>query len=284
MLSSRARRPLKVKFPAHGVWAGESRHAKGFVMPEASHDFTKLLYVISGAGWLDRENLRAPLQAGDVVLVPADCRHRILDQPRRPLSLYVVCLRNDAVAALPGAKVALSHYRHFGRPAWGADFRDAVRRLLQEQTLAWPGGEALAWSAAWAAVGWVWRMTAHTSSVRMLETRGADPARARVAAYAEGLKSTFAQVRDLESTAAGLGLGRRRFTDLFREVAGVSWKQAVRRCQLDHARLLLKTTGRSILSIGYECGFSDVTSFHRAFRAAEHTAPARWRARQGRAR
>ncbi len=282
MLSHHARQPLTVNFPACGVWAGESRHERGFVMPEVAHDFVKLLYAFGGQGWIERGGCRSPFHAGDVVLVPAGCLHRLEDVPRRPLSLYVVCLRREVVAALPGAGQVLAGYRHFAKPAWGSDLRDAVRRVLHEQTLAWPGGDALVWSAAWSALGLVWRMSARGAGEpggrSTKKGSSCDPARARVAAYADGLATSFLNAHELGQVAESLGLSRRRFTQLFREVAGDSWKQVVRNHQVEHACRLLKETGRSMVSISYECGFNDVTSFHRSFRAVCRKSPARWRA------
>ncbi|MBC8008906.1 MAG: helix-turn-helix transcriptional regulator, partial [Burkholderiales bacterium] len=176
-----------------------------------------------------------------------------------------------------------ARYRHCAQPAWAGDVREAIRRLLHEQTLAGPGSAALSWGAAWTVLGRVWRMSqlrAKTVAVAggaSGEMGAADPARARVAAYAAGLAESFSRPQSLDEAAAAAGLGRRRFSELFREVTGGSWKQAVRGHQIAHARRLLSRTPRSVLSVGYECGFTDLSSFHRAFRAVTKATPAEWR-------
>jgi AraC family L-rhamnose operon regulatory protein RhaS len=104
------------------------------------------------------------------------------------------------------------------------------------------------------------------------------PARARVAAYAADLARTFYHRQTVNEAAQSLGVSRRHFTQLFRETTGESWLEALHRHRLDHARRLLRETGRSITSIGYECGFEDLTTFYRAFKAAEKTSPLAWRA------
>jgi AraC family L-rhamnose operon regulatory protein RhaS len=74
-------------------------------------------------------------------------------------------------------------------------------------------------------------------------------------------------------------LSRRRFTQLFRQITGESWLEHLQRQRLAHARRLLRETRRSVASIGYECGFEDLTTFYRAFKAVEHTSPLAWRTR-----
>ena len=104
-------------------------------------------------------------------------------------------------------------------------------------------------------------------------------ARTRVAAYVRELERTFFEERQIDGAAARLGLSRRRFTTLFREIAGDTWFNTVRAHRLAHARRLLRETGRSVTSICYECGFEDVSSFYRAFRTAERASPDAWRKR-----
>jgi AraC family L-rhamnose operon regulatory protein RhaS len=106
-------------------------------------------------------------------------------------------------------------------------------------------------------------------------------AKARVAAYARGLEQTFFEERLIDGAAERLGLSRRRFTTLFREVAGDTWFNTVRALRLVHARRLLRETGRSVTSICYECGFEDVSNFYRAFRAVERVSPGAWRRKSG---
>lgn len=249
-------------------------------MTETAHDFTKVLHPMAGRGWIERGGARAPLAAGDVVIVPAGCHHRLIDEKRSPLVLYLVAIRADVLAALPGAAAEAARYRHHAHPAWLVDVREAIRNLLHAQTLSGPGSAALSWGAAWTVLGRVWRM----SQLRIDEAHPAerdraasDPARARVAAYAASLAEAFVRARSLDEAAATTGLGRRRFSELFRELSGKSWKQAVRNHQIAHAQRLLGETQRSVRSISYECGFEDVTSFHRAFRCASGKPPAEWR-------
>ncbi len=98
--------------------------------------------------------------------------------------------------------------------------------------------------------------------------------------YAEELERTFYESDHLDAVAERLGMSRRRFTQLFREVSGKTWLEAVRDLRLAHAQHLLRETNRTVASIAFECGFADLSSFYRAFSRQEGVSPLKWRETQ----
>ena len=274
MFEPRASQPIKVVFPPAGVFVLESRHGRPFRMVDTVHDFLKVVCVFSGEGRMVRGPRRDPLRAGDVVLVPAGCRHRIEDV--RPLSLYAVCVRQEVVAAAKPSDGGLGNYRVFKSSPGGSELRGLIRELLHEQTLQRPGSEALMLGLTWQLLGRLLR-TAAGPSAAVERMEGPQLTRVRMAAYARELERRFFEPLRIDAEAARLGLGRRRFTQLFREETGKSWLEAVRAHRLEHARRLLRDTGRSVGSICFECGFEDLSNFYRAFRAAERASPDAWR-------
>lgn len=271
MFDAHALRPIAVRFPPCGVFVLESHHVRGFRMAPTRHGFLKVLQPVSGAGWLVRGQTRTPLAPADVVLVPAGERHHIEDEGARPLALYALCV---ADTSLP-----FREHRHFPAPVWAADFRSLFRQMLLEQTLARPGGELMLRGLAWQALAQIARATSGRQAASATPAGPGAPTRARVAAYARGMETSFFQRQTLDGAARSLGLSRRRFTQLFRQITGESWLEHLQRQRLAHARRLLRETRRSVASIGYECGFEDLTTFYRAFKAVEHTSPLAWRTR-----
>ena len=276
MFEPRARKPIAVTFAAAGVFVLESRHDRAFRMEDTEHGFLKVVVVSAGAGVLACGARREELEPGTVALVPAGCRHRIEDV--RPLSLYAVCVELRMLAALPASGRGLGQVKVFRQATWAADARGLIRQMLHEQTLRRAGGDARLLGLAWQLLGLVLR-GAGGRAAEMPATAGL--AKTRVAAYVRDLERTFFEERRIDAAAARLGLSRRRFTTLFREVAGDTWFNTVRALRLAHARRLLRETGRSVTSICYECGFEDVSNFYRAFRAAERTSPDAWRRKTG---
>jgi AraC family L-rhamnose operon regulatory protein RhaS len=239
----------------------------------------KVLLVVAGAGVLAHGTRRDVLETGAVVLVPAGCRHRIEDT--RPMSLYAVCVEARVLGLLPASARGLGSVQVFGHATWAMDARALIRQMLHEQTLRRAGGEALLLGLAWQLMGLVLRGAGATKSGRAARQPAGSLAKARVAAYARGLEQTFFEERLIDGAAERLGLSRRRFTTLFKEVAGDTWFNTVRALRLAHARRLLRETGRSVTSICYECGFEDVSNFYRAFRAVERASPDAWRRKGG---
>lgn len=283
-----ARTPIAVTFAAAGIFVLESRHDRAFQMEDTAHDFLKVLLVFGGEGALVRGVRREVLESGALVLVPAGCRHRIEDV--RPLSLYAVCVKPGVLATLPGSARELGNVRVFAHATWAPDARGLIRQMLHEQTLRRAGGEALLLGLAWQLLGLVLRGAGRagaevgarggrgkTGAALRVPTTLATLSKTRVAAYARELERTFFEERQIDAAAARQGLSRRRFTGLFREVAGDTWFNTVRALRLAHARRLLLETGRSVTSICYECGFEDVSNFYRAFRRAEQASPDAWR-------
>jgi len=68
------------------------------------------------------------------------------------------------------------------------------------------------------------------------------------------------------------------FHRIFRALTGEGVAEHVRRLRLERAAARLRTTSRSVLDIALEAGYEAHESFTRAFEAAFHTSPIRYRA------
>ena len=265
--------PVEVALPSVGVFVLESRHGDGFRMEPSSHDFWELFFVLGGAGEfvLDGESLACG--EDDVIVVPPATRHQILDRPGAPLALYALCLADAWVRLDPALPVA-------GKLTLPPDLlpglRKGLRRLLFEQSTARPGARYLLVGRALALLG--------------LVTRGQLAAQARAVEgglvlvmreYLAELGERFFEASDIDSEAARLRMSRRRFTQLFRQLAGCSWLEQVTALRVGHAQHLLRSTRRSVTAIAFECGFEELSSFYRAFKKSTGMAPLEWREHQG---
>lgn len=271
MLDPLATAPVPVRFPACGVFVLESHHDRTFRMAPTRESFAKIIHPLSGAGAVIRGTRRMPLGRHDVVFVPAGETHHLEDDGARPLALYVLCVR-DLPADAPRS------FQRFTAPLWAAEMRQLFRHLLHEQTLARAGHELILRGLALQALGLVRR--AATGPTSPATATLGDVTQARVAGYVRELEQTFFHPQDIDSAARRLGLSRRRFTEVFRAVAGETWLARVHRHRLEHARRLLAGTSRSVASVAYECGFEDLSTFYRVFKGAEGTSPLAWRAAQ----
>lgn len=267
-------------FPAWGVDVFESHHAAGWSMPPAAHDFLKIVLVHDGSGTLRHGDERTECRPGDALIVPIGQSHEIVDSASDPLSLYVVSVRPRILEAasldmsvLPTGVVHLDDHA-------AEKVERSMRRLLFEQTLDTPTTGAQMVALALRLLVDIARITEFstesTDGSIPRAIRGADSVE-RMRSYVEDLAENFFEATNLDSAASTLGLSRRRFTQLFREVTGTSWLAYVRKLRIEHAKKLLESTDRTVLSVAFECGFEDLSTFYRAFKRETDESPNKWR-------
>lgn len=76
-----------------------------------------------------------------------------------------------------------------------------------------------------------------------------------------------------EAIASEVCLSRSHFRFLFREVAGMPFKRYVTEYRLNIARKLLEASNLSVKEVCHKVGYSDSSSFYRAYRALHGVAP-----------
>jgi AraC family transcriptional regulator len=81
----------------------------------------------------------------------------------------------------------------------------------------------------------------------------------------------------LDALARDAGLSRYHFLRTFERLVGVTPHQYVRRARLREAATRLAAESGTVLDIALECGFGDVSTFNRAFRAEFLETPRRFR-------
>jgi len=274
MAVSRTHRAQPEPMPPWGVYILESHHAADFVMEPRRHAFLKVVYVLAGSGRIRIGDRSHTLEVDEAVVVPIEVDNRIEDDPGRPLSLYVLCVAPsvwqridpDLPGRLPEGRVGLD---------------DSARRRLRE------GMRRMLFEQARPAAVTPLRVTAE--ALRALSELAAAAGRPRtrdlrdvVSDYAHDLERRFFEADDLDAVAESLGMSRRRFTQLFREIAGQTWLERVRDLRLNHARTLLRETDRPVAGVAFECGYADLSSFYRTFKSQTGSSPLQWRRRQKR--
>ena len=261
-------------------------------MDPVRHDFLKIVFLSSGQGFLvypDGERL--PAQEGNLLVIPPDCEHCLEDSPHTPTNLYVLSIRRRVfeVAALDPALLPLGVLRL--SPQQVGKIEKTIRRLLFEQSLREPQAGARVVSLTLRLLTELVDRNETADTDRVDEATGLPKAEydrtrasthptsiARMRAYVQDLDQHFFEATNLDDAAARLGISRRRFTQLFRQVIGSSWLAHIRRLRIAHARRLLVQTTRTVLSIAFECGFEDLSTFYRAFKREVGMSPNQWRA------
>ena len=261
-------KPREVLFPTGGIYALESHHREDFSMDVLQHDFLKILYVLEGRGRLWVGDSYHELRANQPVFVPAGLAHKMIDET--PLSLFALCIRKDALAfeifeacqKLPLQVMPLTHQSK----SWS----EAFRAVLYEQTMA----RDVSPFKIHAKVLWMLQEFFCYKSFSQKES-----SHDRIRRYIGELEETFFEEVSLAEAARQTRLGERQFSTLFREATGQSWLQYLRMLRLSYAQTLLLSTSRTITAIVFECGFSDLSNFYRAFRSQYGCSPQEYRKR-----
>lgn len=247
-------------------------------MEPTCHDYLKILLVFSGEGTLRSatDPTSRPLSAGDAAVVPPGCVHWLRD--RRPLSLYVVCFQRSAFVA--GYEDAICGSGEVPRviPGAASKLLDQARRLLHEQGSDFPAAEAMCRGLAWQFLAALARLPGGAEEMSRTAAM-ADPtgSRARVRRAAEELRHGFYEAWSLDEAARRAGLARRRFSQLFVELHGRTWWEALQAARLDHAEVLLRDFRRSVATVAFECGYGDLSGFYRAWKSRWSASPRVWR-------
>ena len=268
--------PKRVPFPEWGLVVFEARHAPGF-FGEMKDTYAKFHLLIAGRALWESGHQQFTVAADNLFHIAAQVPHRQRDLPGQPVTLYAIHYRNDllrpeltqALASAPMLPIDLQA----AGPEQVRSVRGIVQEMMFEQEAQRPGWQALLISRltdlAVLSLRWLRR-----SEFRIQRT---DESAVRVASYAARLKSEFYSASSIDEAARSVGLGRRRFTELFREVTGESWRRHVHRLRMEYAAKLLESTDRSVTAVAFECGFEELSHFHHSFKAAYHVTPLAYR-------
>ncbi len=89
--------------------------------------------------------------------------------------------------------------------------------------------------------------------------------------------TNYAYDISVAGVAAHVGVDRSYLYRLFRQWMRMSPQQFLRQCRLEAAQKLLTQTDHTVTEIAYSCGFRDVASFDKAFRAVVRMSPTAYR-------
>ena len=273
-----ASRPVDITLPASGIRAAESLHATTFHMRRQAHEFHEVFLVLRGKTRVEiaasmEQAHAAPRRAepGSVILVPRGVAHRFADE--RATNLVVVAIADTALDNCPGRRTLWA--RIMSAQA------DCPGRICGPITEHRPWRDLLAFERRAATPDN--RLEQETMLNRLLcelaggleEPRSERPSE-RVRAFLEELPRRVHEPWTLDRAAAGVGISRRRFSELFRDAAGNSFVTTVQRLRVKAVQDLLATGAHSIVGAAYACGFEDLAHFYRVFHRHSGLAPGAW--------
>lgn len=267
------RNALSEDLPDWGVLVFESHHASEFIMPWRTHAFVKIVYVLDGAGRFDIDDKVIEFSAGDVIVVPPGARNRIRDFENQPVSLYAACIANSILDCDPTVGPRLKPSLWSNQPRRTLAVASVLRRMVWIQDRPAESGSIEMLIDAWRLLG----LVVGDSNRPRDKKASVDSDREIVRQYVEELQTSFLDSQSIDEAAESCGLSRRTFTRMFREETGTSWLAHVRQLAIDHASRLLRDSDLPIVSVAFEAGFADLSTFYRQFTKRVGSSPAAFR-------
>jgi AraC-like DNA-binding protein len=251
---------------------------------QSAHRWT---FIREGCGTLEGPDGDRAWGPGDLLLVPAGVRHRILVDPAGPMDGVLLRLRWRALS--PSQSVDASAAEILRAVTALARQRKCVLRLGQATESVGEHMEAMCRLSRRGRSGFLLEMKAHLLAalaelgrrgvVRRLLDSPATPTvpLLRIRDVLEHLEDHSEDALPASEAAAMAGMSVSAFHTAFREATGTTYARYVTRLRVSKAGDLLSRTDEPIVQIAMACGFGSLSRFYEAFGRQMGTSPARFR-------
>ncbi len=270
--------PVPQDMRPSGLWAFESRHAESFSMNITQHPFLKLLWIREGAATIEFEADSLNCKSGELVIVPPQYAHRILDSPTTPVTLYGLGVDFKRIQCVEPV-LPFFQAGSYNAPQFKMlQLEQQLRRIL---FLFDQADVASQLSSVAVAVGLIAELALifdptknKTKSKGRSGNAPIDPAAdPLLESYIDWLDRNFYEAVTLNGAAAASGMSRRTFTKQFKARTGATWLNYLTTLRVQRAEELLAETNRKVTSVAFQCGFEDLSTFYRAFKRIKGRTP-----------
>lgn len=243
------------------------------------HDFYEVYYLLSGEVeyWVDGRIIR--MLPGDLLLInPMELHRPVIEAEQKIYERIVVWIDREYLEALDTAELKLSScfdtglpgHTHLIRP--GASERPALTARMAELVREFYsrdfGSEMSAYGLFLQFMVQLNRMALHTDA-QQEETEQLSPLVQKALNY---INAHISREMSLESIAGQFYVSKYHLSHAFTREVGVSVYRYIMMRRLLMARQML-SAGESAGQVCRSCGFSDYTSFYRAFRSEYGISP-----------
>lgn len=258
----------------NGVYLYESHHEFGDRVRPHGHAIPQILYALEGRGHIIVGGQNHHVLPDDAVFLAPYTEHAVVCDYE--LTLLVLAFDPTRVDMAP-LTTMLS--LHFSQSAYiplssfsAAEIRPLLRKLLFEQSKAGSLSEMAMKAYLFELLIILARAT---KTPHVTDSNGLRAERTR--AYID--EHYFASLT-VDSLAGLVGIGGRHLNELFKEQYGTTPIQYLASVRVERAKKLLLETNKDIVSIGFEVGYENLSTFYRNFKNMIGVSPAKYRTTQ----
>ena len=283
--------PIELKVSNSSAKIVESQHSHQFEMIPRMDPFHKLLFIVEGkiefqGGRGSKiEQLESSLHhAGDILFIPANTKHQLKDI--QTATILVICVGVHYFDLWPVFQpvwheiIQRDSYQFSLSPNLQLKVKGYIRSAMQAQEPAQTKKSKKHISLAEAKMGLslmnlIWELY----NLPVLINSKSENSLFKVQALKKQIDTQFYENWNIDKAAHHTSLSRRRFTDLFKQLAQCSFNEYLLEKRLEHAIYLLDQTQQSVTAIAFSCGFEDLSHFYKCFKKRYSLAPGVWKSR-----
>ena len=243
-----------------------------------THQVFELIFCNFGTGKVIVGDNSLSFRARRMILIVPGALHRYLLDSDMPVQLKIVCLTaQDVLTYLSPMQVAALESLRLR----GCTFSDASKssasfteliRMIPNHSVVEDQRKLL---TVWGVIGLL--LASHTNAQEPALNISRERYRTKVQQICNWLNHHLDQDCDLDRIAAKFDISRSLLTRIFRANTGTSVVEYLNARRLEKAAVLLTAQSRTIVQVAFESGFSNLSHFHRKFKAAYGLTPAAFR-------
>jgi AraC-like DNA-binding protein len=233
--------------------------------------------ISEGSGyWLQREGARQ-LGTGDLVVAARNWQGAIRASSLGPLGLQYFFVQTRFLSGIISVMEAkqLEIREHGGGPAQVLGANEIPARKFSDLAVSGARSNQLTWRCR---LLQIWTDALQESTVPKLEAED-DPVRARLKHFLGEIPEAELASCSLSDLAERLHCSARHFSRVFREEAGVPFREHQRRMRLSRAGRILAESDAKVIQAAYDSGYRHLGLFNTMFKKHFGMTPTEWRAR-----
>lgn len=260
-----------IALPESGVYLYESKHQEGDHIDPHYHSVHQMLFALEGHGKITVERTTYDFTTDNAVVLTPQSNHSIVSDAR--LTLLVLAFdsavldRSVRNELLQDCFPASAYMQLNGFTA--SELRQLLRKMLFEQSRTSKLGS--------------WAMRIYLLEMLLLLARSKNPAPVSDSNQlrAERIRS-YIDVNYYEPLQAGdlgskLGISARHVNQIFKDQYQLTPTQYLTEVRMQVAQKLLQETDKDIVSICFEVGYENLSTFYRTFKGVVNLSPNQYR-------